>query len=132
MQHPDAHVLERHGHDVIDEALITRATTGIAPDDFTVKKISKLTKPPYSSKFESPQQVRQALTNTRPDTPAFKSTPITNRNTKVVIHELTDGTTYGKGIARGAATFQQSAKVRAIYLLVSPDNWQLLTMYPDF
>jgi len=130
MQHPDAHVLERHGHDVIDEALITRATTGIAPDDFTVKKISKLTKPPYSSKFESPQQVRQALTNTRPNTPAFNSAPITNGR-KVVVHELANGATYGKGVQRDGNTFLQSTKVRAVYENKN-GSLQLITMYPDF
>src|SRR6218665_4223248 len=111
-QHPDAHVLERHGHDVIDEALIKRAKTGIAPDGFIISRGAKGSyKPPYSSKFESPQQVRQALTNTRPNTPAFNSAPITNGR-KVVVHELANGATYGKGVQRDGNTFLQSTKVR--------------------
>ena len=48
-QHPRAHVLERHGHDVSNEALIKRSETpSIAPDG----EISQ-NPPSFSSKFES-------------------------------------------------------------------------------
>ncbi|MFV8354176.1 hypothetical protein ACNQGB_13835 [Flavobacterium sp. XS1P32] len=113
-QHPNAHVLERHGHDVTDEALIKRANDGIAPDGSHIGNTMPYTKPPYSSKFENPQQLQKALNNTKPGTAAFNSAPITGSNTKVVYHTLTDGSTYGKGVPKDGQVFQQSTKVRAI------------------
>ncbi|MBF4516605.1 hypothetical protein IRZ71_09625 [Flavobacterium sp. ANB] len=131
-QHPKGHTLERHGYDVTDEALIKRANEGIAPDgSYIGNNPINPPKPPYSSKFETPQQLQKALNNTRPGTPAFNSTPIVNGR-KTVIHELTDGTTYGKGVPKDGTTFQQAKKVRAGYEEVSPNNWQLVTMFPDF
>ena len=131
-QHSKGHTLERHGHDVTDEALIKRANEGIAPDgSYIGNNPTNPPKPPYSSKFETPQQLQKALNNTRPGTPAFNSTPAVNGR-KTVIHELTDGTTYGKGVPKDGNTFQQSKKVRAGYEEVSPNNWQLVTMFPDF
>ena len=131
-QHPKGHTLERHGHDVTDEALIKRANEGIAPDgSYIGNNPTNPPKPPYSSKFETPQQLQKALNNTRPGTSAFNSTPIVNGR-KTVIHELTDGTTYGKGVPKDGNTFQQAKKVRAGYEEVSPNNWQLVTMFPDF
>ncbi len=131
-QNSKAHTLERHGHDVTDEALIKRANSGIAPDgSYIGNNPINPPKPPYSSKFETPQQLQKALSNTRPGTPAFNNTPAINGR-KTVIHELTDGTTYGKGVPKDGSTFQQSTKVRAGYEEVSPGNWQLVTMFPDF
>ncbi|MCC9019407.1 hypothetical protein [Flavobacterium lipolyticum] len=132
-QHPKAHPLERHGHDVTDEALIKRSNEGFAPDgSYIGNNPLAPRKPPYSSKFETPQQLQKALNNTRPGTPAFNAAPITQNNTKVVIHELTDGSAYGKGVPKDGNTFQQSTKVRAVFEEVSPNNWQLVTMFPDF
>ena len=125
-EHRDAHVLERHGHDVTDDALVKRANTGTAPDGNNPGF-----KPPYSSKFESPDQVKKALANTEPGTAAFNNAPV-NYGTKVVYHTLTDGSTYGKGVPRDGSSFLQSTKVRAVYREVSPGNFQLLTMFPDF
>jgi hypothetical protein len=131
-QNPKAHTLERHGHDVTDDALIKRANEGIAPDgSYIGNNPTNPPKPPYSSKFETPQQLQKALNNTRPGTPAFNSTPAINGR-KTVIHELTDGTTYGKGVPKDGNAFQQAKKVRAGYEEVSPNNWQLITMFPDF
>ena len=130
-QHPNAHVLERHGHDVPDEALIKRANEGIAPDGSNIGNPSSPVKPPYSSKFETPDQLKLALDNTRPGTPAFNAAP-TKNGTKVVIHELTGGASYGKGVPRDGNIFETSTKVRAVYREVSPGNFQLLTMFPDF
>ena len=130
-EHPRAHVLERHGHDVTDEALIKRANEGIAPDGSNIGNPSNPVKPPYSSKFETPDQLKLALNNTGPETPAFIAAP-TNNGTKIVIHELTDGTSYGKGVPRDGNTFETSTKVRAVYREVSPRNFQLITMFPDF
>ena len=130
-QHMNAHILERHGHDVTDDALIKRANRGIAPDGSTIGNPSSPIKPPYSSRFETSDQLKSALNNTRPGTIAFNAEP-TNNGTKVVTHTLTDGTTYGKGVPKDGNTFVQSIKVRAVYREVSPNNFQLLTMFPDF
>ena len=128
----DAHTLERHGHDVTDEALIKRANDGIAPDgSYIGQNPLNPPRPNYSSKFETPGQLKKALENTRPGSPAFNSTPATNGR-KTVYHELTDGTTYGKGVPNYSNTFQQFKKVRAGYQEVSLGNWELVTMFPDF
>jgi hypothetical protein len=124
--HPDAHVLERHGHDVTDEALIKRANTNpaIAPDGSTSGP------PPYSSKFESPAKLKEALAQTRPGTPAFSAkTPNRFLNGYDVNYELTDGTFFGYGIARNTTSRTYFKKVLASYSEVSPGNFQLVTMY---
>jgi hypothetical protein len=137
-QHPNAHVLDRHGPDVTDEALIKRANEGIAPDGSYIGYDENIgynpvnpPKPPYSSKFESQAQVIAALNNTRPGTTAFNSVQASNGR-KTVVHQLTDGSTYGKGVPKDGNSFRQSTKVRAGYQEVSPGNWQLVTMFPDF
>ncbi|MCG8669856.1 MAG: HINT domain-containing protein, partial [Pseudomonadales bacterium] len=131
-QHPSAHVLERHGHDVADEALIKRANEGIAPDgSYIGNNPNSPPKPPYSSKFETPDQLKLALDNTRPGSAAFNAATTTN-GVRVVRHELTGGASYGKGVPRDGNTFVTSTKVRAVYREVSPGNYQLITMFPDF
>ncbi len=131
--HPDAHTLEKHGHDVTDEALIKRANDGIAPDgSYMGNNPLNPKKPSYASKFETPEQLKKALENTKPGSVKFNSTETINGNTKVVKHELTDGNTYGKGVPKNGSSFQQSTKVRAIYRDLGGGNWQLETMFPDF
>jgi hypothetical protein len=71
------------------------------------------------------------LANTGPGSTAFNATPTINGR-KTVIHELTDGTTYGKGVPKDGSTFRQATKIRAGYEEVSPGNFQLVTMFPDF
>jgi hypothetical protein len=126
-QLPEAHVLERHGHDVTDEALIKRANDGIAPDGSTTASGNP---PPYSSKFESPQKVVDALNNTKSGTIAF-SNGIQQGSIKKVTY-ITNSGTYGKGVPRNGNTFQTTNKVLAIYKDVGGGNYQSLTMYPDF
>ena len=130
-QHPRAHVLERHGHDVPDEALIKRANEGIAPDGSNIGDPANPVPPPYSSKFENTDQLKLALENTRPGTPAFNATPVDNGK-KIVFHELTDGSSYGKGVPKHGNVFETATKVRAVYHEVSPGNFELFTMFPDF
>ncbi len=84
-----------------------------------------------SRRVGTPEQLKKALTNTEPGSTAFNATPA-NSGRKSVIHELTDGTFYGKGVPRNSGTFKKSTKVRAGYREVSPGNWQLVTMFPDF
>tara|TARA_A100000171_G_C2126521_1_gene143877 strand:- start:1392 stop:2018 length:627 start_codon:yes stop_codon:yes gene_type:complete len=122
-EHPNAHVLERHGHDVSDEALIKRANTGIAPDGSVLA-----TPPPYSSRFASPHDVKRALQITQPGSTAFNNAPNIN-DTKVVIHN--GNQPYGLGVPRNTSNFMTSNKVRAVYKLYN-GSWQLTTMFPDF
>ena len=126
-QHPNAHVLERHGHDVTDEALIKRANSGVAPDGSTIASGNP---PPYSSKFENPQKVTDALNNTKPGTTAFNN-GVQQGNRKIVTYTTTSGN-YGKGVPKNGNTFQNTNKVLAVYQDVGGGNYQLLTMYPDF
>ena len=131
-EHPNAHVLERHGHDVTDDALIKRANEGIAPDGSTINPNPPFTKPPYSSKFEGPDAVKAAYDNTKPGTTAFNNTPLVNGR-KTVYHTLPSGSgSYGKGVPRDGSTFQTATKVRAVYQDMGGGNFQLLTMFPDF
>ena len=131
-QHPNAHVLERHSFDVTDDSLIKRANEGIAPDGSRIGRRNRPpVKPPHSSKFENSSQLKLALENTKPGTLAFNSVGVDN-GVKVVTHELFDGTMYGKGVPKNGNTFIESTKVRAVYREVSPNNFQLLTMFPDF
>ncbi len=129
-EHPNAHVLQRHGHDVTDDALIKRANEGIAPDGSTINPNPPYTKPPYSSKFDNSDAVKSAYDNTMPGSAAFNSTPLVN-GTKTVYHTLTSGS-YGKGVPKDGNTFQTATKVRAVYQDMGNGNFQLLTMFPDF
>jgi hypothetical protein len=128
-QYPDAHVLERHGHDVTDEALIKRANSGIAPDGSFSGSVSNPYKPPHSSKFESSAKVKDALDNTRPGTTAFAN-GTQQGSTRIVTCTSTSGN-FGKGVPKDGNTFIQMNEVKAIYKDVGGGNYQLLTMYPE-
>lgn len=130
-EHPNAHTLERHGHDVTDDALIKRANEGIAPDGSTIGSDPPYTLPDYSSKFESPDALKTAYDNTKPGSQAFINTPENPVGTKKVFHTLTNGT-YGKGVGAGQNSFQNTNLVRATYVNDGNGNWQLVTMFPDF
>ncbi len=129
-QHPQAHVLERHGHDVCDEALIKRANEGIAPDGSTIGNSSSPVRPPYSSKFETSDQLKKALQNTSPTSSAWATKQPNKYGGWDVIHELTDGTFYGKGVPKFTNSFQKMNKVLASYAETSPGKFELVTMYP--
>lgn len=109
-QHPNAHVLERHGHDVPDEALIKRANEGIAPDGSTTASGNP---PPYSSKFDSPDKVKDALNNTKPGTDAYNN-GIQQGNRRIVRYTSESGN-FGKGVPKDGSTFETTNKVLAIY-----------------
>jgi hypothetical protein len=150
-QNGDAHTLERHASDVTDEALIKRSSSGIAPDGSTIGNNTvpistpppTFRTPPYSSKFETPAQLKKALANTEPGSAAFNTPRVGNSGSgyqqlsngdRIVYHDLADGTQYGKGVPRNSSTFQQSTMVRAFYKKVGtgPNDYELLTMFPDF
>lgn len=69
-EHPNAHVLEKHGHDVIDDALRKRANEGIAPDGTTIGNPSNPYKP-FSSKFNDPDKLKLAYDKTSPSSAAW-------------------------------------------------------------
>ena len=130
-EHPNAHVLERHGHDVSDEALIKRANTGIAPDGSIIGNPANPYIPPLSSKFDSPSKLKQALYNTQPGTPAFANRiPNQYPNGYDVFYQLPNGSYFGKGAIKNTETFQNLSKVLASYEETSPGVFKLVTMYP--
>jgi hypothetical protein len=123
--HSNAHVLERHGHDVTDEALIKRSgTPSTAPDgDF------RNNPPSHSSKFESAEKLKDALNNTKPGTANFN--PPANGNIYAFDYPLTGqaSTPFGYGIPAGGGNPVQMYKVQVVY---KKENgiWKLYTMYP--
>ena len=130
-EHPNAHTLDRHGHDVTDDALLKRANEGIAPDGSTIGNSPPYTLPPYSSKFDSPDALKEAYDNTKPGSTAFNNTAESPVGTKKVLHTKSSGN-YGKGVAAGQSTFQNTNLVRATYVKNANGDWQLITMFPDF
>ena len=123
-QHPNAHVLERHGHDVTDDALIKRAQTpSVAPDGKVANN-----PPPHSSKFNSADDLKEGLNNTRPGTTAFNN-GVQQGNTRIVTYTSTK--VLGKGVPRNGNSFVNMQKVKAIYRDVGGGNYQLITMYPE-
>jgi hypothetical protein len=125
-QHPDAHVLERHGHDVTDEALVKRSgTPSVAPDGNTLPN-----PPPYSSKFESAEKLKDALNNTKPSSANFN--PPTKGNSYAFDYPLTGqaSTSFGYGIPAGGGSPVQMYRVKVVYKKEG-GVWKLLTMYPQ-
>jgi len=123
-QLPNAHVLERHGHDVPDEALLKRAQSpSHAPDG----KLSN-NAPPHSSKFISPEDLREGLHNTKPGTPAFIN-GVQQGSRRIVTYTSTN--VLGKGVPSNGNYFVDMKKVTAIYKNVGGGNYQLITMYPS-
>ncbi|MEZ4986321.1 MAG: hypothetical protein R2795_14990 [Saprospiraceae bacterium] len=120
-QHPSAHVLERHGHDVTDAALIKRSTTGIAPDGHSTGI------PPHSSKFRDQQAVMDAIDNVKPGTPAFAAREQQPNGLWVVEHPGN----FGYGYANGGAGPVQMFKVTAVYSQNANGFFELITMYPN-
>ncbi|WP_298955523.1 hypothetical protein [uncultured Nonlabens sp.] len=125
-QHPNAHVLERHGADVTDEALIKRSgTPSIAPDGKTLPN-----PPPYASKFESTSKLKEALNNTNPNSSNFS--PPANGNSYAFDYPLSGqaSTPFGYGIPAGGGSPVQMYRVKVVYKKRN-GVWELLTMYPQ-
>ncbi|MFT6963889.1 MAG: hypothetical protein ACJAWV_003627, partial [Flammeovirgaceae bacterium] len=121
--HPDAHALERHGHDVTDDALKKRAEKGIAPDGVNTGS------PNYSSRFNSPEMVQEALENVKQGTPAFNAKlQDTSTGFWIVEHPGNFGVGFSRNVNAGLIRMN---KVTAIYDEVTPGNFQLVTMYPN-
>jgi hypothetical protein len=125
--HQNAHVLERHGHDVTDDALTKRATTGIAPDGSTTFSGNP---PPYSSKFESPDKIKEVLDNVGPGSPNWN--PPSSGNNYAFDYPLTGSSpnSFGYGIPSGGGNSEPMNRVKVVY---KKDGgvWKLLTMYPQ-
>ncbi len=125
--HPDAHVLERHGHDVTDDALNKRATEGIAPDGSTSQSGNP---PPYSSKFESPDKIKDVLGNVGPGTPNWNP-PASGSNYAFDYPLLGNApSSFGYGIPSGGGSPVSMKRVKIVY---KKDGgvWKLFTMYPQ-
>jgi hypothetical protein len=122
-EHPSAHTLERHGHDVTNEALIKRVEEGIAPDGANAP-ISN-----YASRFESPKMVKEALESIKPGSSAFDAKVWDNdRFVWVVEHPGNFGVGFGNDVNNGLV---QMTKVTAYYDEVSPGIFELISMFPN-
>ncbi|MDR1154868.1 MAG: hypothetical protein LBL04_09150, partial [Bacteroidales bacterium] len=125
-QHPNAHILERHGSDVPDEALIKRAhSPSYAPDGNRSN-----TAPPHSSKFESADRLKEVLNSTKPGTANFN--PLANENIYSFDYPATGtaSTPFGYGIPSGGGNPVPMYRVRVVYVK-DAGIWKLLTMYPQ-
>lgn len=100
IKHENGHTLERHGHDVTDDALIKRAKEGIAPDGSTINATPPYVKPPYSSKFDSPEALKHAYDKTNPESAAFGAITESPIGFKEVPYTRVDGLQYGKGVKK--------------------------------
>lgn len=121
--HLDAHMLERHGHDVTDDAIRKRAQTGIAPDGYPSNA------PSYSSKFSSRELVSEAIINVNPSSSAFG---LKKWDGSKWIVEAPGN--YGYGISNsngGNGPLVQMLKVTAWYEEVGTGNFKLITMFPN-
>jgi hypothetical protein len=151
---PKSHSLHRHGADVTDDALKKRATTGYAPDG-SVKTKSSGTKtyiPPKSSKFNSADKLKQALSEVGPSSSKYSSAKNTaegsNQNFFSVEHDFGAGSNMGKAYqtpgGQGwhltnslplSGTPQEITgltKVKAFYARDSATGpWYQITMYSD-
>ena len=128
-EHPRAHVLERHGHDVTDEALVKRANEGVAPDGSSTYSGNA---PPYSSKFENTEKLKEALNNTKPGTGNFN--PPSNGNSYAFDYPASGqaSTPFGYGIPSGG-DISSSVQMYRVKVVYKKQNgvWKLLTMYPQ-
>ena len=128
-EHPRAHTLEKHGHDVSDEALKKRAKTGRAPDGSPFG-VQNPTPPPYSSRFDSPELLMDAYNRTKPGTPSFNSTQTTSGGTRKRVMIPSGNVKYGVGVARGSTTIEEMRGIIANYEKVG-GKWKLVTMFPN-
>lgn len=130
-QNPASHVLEKHGHDVTDAALIKRATGEGSPvSGHSYSPDGELAGiPPYSSKFSSQQAVKDALDNVKPGTPAFAAREL-NPATGNWIVEHPGNFGYGYAGNTGSGPIPM-VKVKAVYKEVSPGNFEMITMFPE-
>lgn len=133
-QNPASHVLEKHGHDVTDAALIKRATGEGSPvAGMSYSPDGELAGiPDYCSKFSNQQALKDAIENVKPGTPAFNVkekviNPITLEEVWIVEHPGNFGYAYAKG---GSGPIPM-LKVTAVYKEVTPNNFQMITMYPN-
>jgi hypothetical protein len=124
--HPNCHVLQRHGHDVTDDALIKRANSSpsIAPDGSTIPN-----PPSHSSKFDSPAKVLEGVNNTKPGTPAWTA-GTADGDSWVVLY--TSPNIVGKGVPKNTSNFLTTDKIRAVYKNMGDGTYKLLTMFPEF
>ena len=127
-QHPDAHVLERHGHDVSTEALNKRATSGVAPDGSTTFSGNP---PSHSSKFGTHKRLKDALSqHPKPGMTGFN--PPTTGNSYSFDFPPTgqDLTPFGFGIPSGGGSPIPMHRVKVVYKK-DGGTWKILTMYPQ-
>ena len=126
---PDGHALQRHGHDVTDEALIKRSTEGITPDG----ELNNFPAGGVSSKFSNEQAVKDAINNVKPGTPAYDAGELVVDQATGEVRRIVEAPgNYGYGFkANGKGGPQQMQKVTAVYKQTSDGSFKLETMYPN-
>ena len=88
------------------------------------------TPPPYSSKFESAEKLKEALNNTKSGSPNFN--PPATGNSYPFDYPLTGqaSTPFGYGIPAGGGNAVPMYRVKVVYKKEG-NVWKLLTMYPQ-
>jgi len=125
--HPESHTLGRHGADVTDEQLLTRAQTGIAPDG------SKTSPPNFSSSFNSPQQVVRAQNDIQAQIIREGDNFQVNQDGSRTI-TISSSEAYGRGLPANAQSFGEMVQMTGIKATLKQHpvtgEWQfvLLTM----
>ena len=111
--------------------MIKRANEGIAPDGRTMGNSGPpYPSPQYSSRFNTPDQLKSAFDQTKPGTSLFDNTPTTASGTRKNVILGSDGTTkYGSGVKKNTEDFYDMYRVEAKYEL-KDGEWQLVSMHP--
>ena len=145
--HPNAHSLARHGGNVTDEQLMTRALRGQAPDG-TIKEVKgKVILPPMSSAFHSNDLLLYADQEIRKKGGVLEK-KIKESNSNIVTVKPNDMDSFeldlGRGFKRiGKAKYQPDLqgpiemvngldKVQATYELNKSNGvWETITIFPS-
>ncbi|HHH49629.1 MAG TPA: hypothetical protein ENK52_01475 [Saprospiraceae bacterium] len=100
---------------------------GIAPDGSTTQSGNP---PPYSSKFENPDKIKDVLNNVGPRTPNWN--PPASGNSYAFDYPISGSApnSFGYGIPSGGGSPVSMNRVKVVY---KKDDgvWKLLTMYPQ-
>jgi len=134
------HSLERHGGNVTDGQLLTRSTTGVAPDGSRVTRNGRVIIPPSSTAFNSDELLVNSDNVIRQN---YLDEAIAQSNpgaTRITIDKADMGTIVGRGYdrvstrpgAEGPLKFNDNlTKVTAVYKLDTATNtWKTVTIYP--
>jgi YD repeat-containing protein len=136
----DGHALDRHGEDVTDDQLYTRATTGVAPDRSSVVRNGQVVIPPTSSAFDSNELLVQSDLYIRQNYLERAIALSPSGAPQVAIDGVDMGGVVGRGFDRVSATpgaagplnFNSGmSRVTAVYAYdPAAGVWRTITIYP--